>query len=235
MNMVPVNLYVDRMSDSKPVNVATLSENIKEHKNVYVNGANQMGLSAALQNELFQKLNDGDVDYVTIPSHLDAMVGLHHRTGKTYVLNNVVLPKDPHHSNLSMVNGWSVILSNGDTVYIPQECSNLSLLHGKRTIAAKPAFHNVVYTYPHTVATPAPISTPVPVIMQEPSSTPAPYIPAPSVPSSPNYTGYAAAGGVVGIITTIVHNSTGGNGSTAPSWTPPLCRLGSNEWGVCTK
>jgi hypothetical protein len=128
---VPVNLYVDRMSPVEPVRVADVYAVTQDRASSYTEAAAKIGLTRQEYAQFRQALGEGGAVFVRLPRHIDAMAGVHRRSGHVYALKNVVVP--------SGTMGWEVNLADGTTVIVPQICGNLSMNHG-RAIAhhAKP-------------------------------------------------------------------------------------------------
>ncbi len=225
---VPVNLYVDRMSPVQPVRVADVYSVTQNRASSYTEAAAKIGLTTNEYAEFRQALTEGGAVYVRLPRYIDAMAGVHRRSGRVYALHNVVVP--------SGTMGWQVNLADGTTVLIPRVCGNLSMNHA-RAIAHRPA----VIKQPKIVRAahynnPKPIviaATPVTFEAPPVVAAASPVVAAPVIPVT-----HASTLPFLGLLFPIIaglHNGGGGGGSTPPSAPPPApsCTYGSNTMGVC--
>ncbi len=232
MNATPVNLYVDRFMTNSPNTAEEVWNATKEHSKIYAEGARKVGLSGSEYAEFQQALLDGKALYVRLPTHIDAMAGLHH--GRPYAIKSVTVPEKTL--------GWKVALSDGTLVYVPQVCGNLSLVHGAK-IAQHPKKPTRVANVPRQTVTQG--SSYTPVTFQPPETPPATSGP---VYSQPVYTPPVIAytqpvvsapevshGSFLPFLVPIVAFVGGAVGSVAspPSTIVPPCSEGSNLLGVC--
>ena len=204
----------------------------REHSKIFSESARQVGLTGSEYSEFQQALLDGKAIYVRLPSHVDAMAGLHR--GHPYAVKSVTVPANTL--------GWKVALSDGTLVYVPQICGNISVVHAP-AIAYKPKPKpkhpggpppQVVTqgsTNPYTPYTPVTFQPPVD------TSTTA-YTPtAPSAPvyTEPVYTAPVVHSSVLPWLVPIVAfvGGTVGSVSSPPTTTVPPCSQGSNLLGIC--
>jgi hypothetical protein len=238
---VPVNLYVDRMSPVQPVRVADVYSVTHDRSSAYTEAAGKIGLTTREYAEFRQALTEGGAMYVMLPRHIDAMAGVHRRSGQVYALRNVVVP--------SGTMGWQVNLADGTTVLIPRVCGNLSMNHS-RAIAHRPAAVVAQRKQPkavRAVSYVAPKPKPAEVAVATPVTFEAPVAVAPvSAPvAAVAAVGHASAFPFLGLLAPIAASLSGGGGgggSHSPTFTPaapppaaPPCSLGSNTMGVCAR
>jgi hypothetical protein len=233
---VPVNLYVDRMSPVQPVRVADVYSVTHDRASAYSEAAAKIGLTSREYAEFRQSLTDGGAIYVVLPRHIDAMAGIHRRTGQVYALRNVVVP--------SGTMGWQVNLADGTTVLIPRVCGNLSMNRG-RAIAHRPrvvaqrvqpkAVRGVAYVAPK----PAVVAAVTPVTFEAPAVAAPVSAPIAAVAAVASH---ASALPFFGLLAPIAASLGGGGGShgggtsftpVAPPIAPP-CSAGSNVMGICS-
>ncbi len=231
MNSAPVNLYVDRLMQNPPNTAEEVWNATREHSKTYSEAARKVGLTGSEYGEFQQALLDGNAVYIRLPSHVDAMAGLHH--GHPYAIKSVTVPANTL--------GWKVALADGTTVYIPQICGNISVVHG-RAIAHHPQKHDKkIAGGPRQIVTQGSTYTPnTPVTFQPPAeASTITYAPAPSTPvyEAPVYVAPVAASGgsVLPFLVPIVAfvGGTIGAVSSPPTTVVPPCSLGSNALGVC--
>ena len=169
-------------------------------------------------------LLDGHATYVTLPRRLDAMAGNRH--GTVYVVRNAHLTTSVH--------GWRVALADGNVVYVPQACGNLSILHPPIVAHAPvPVGRPIVYGHrAPVIATTAvvPPETPVAVLPPQPEApgaiAGAPVAPVAAGVRGPSPLLFLIPAALAGIVAGVTHNST-------PSAAPP-CSAGSNATGACS-
>jgi hypothetical protein len=220
-----VNMYVDHMMDRPPASAEEVWNATKEHSQLFSDAAKRIGLTPSEYREFRNSLLDGKAVYVRLPRRVDAMSG--DRRGYVYAVHNAVMTQP--------VMGWRVQLADGNAVYVPQACGNISLLR-HAAIAAVPrtvAYHKVPPVYTQAVAS---VPKETPVIMTPPEEV-APAVVTPptvaaAVPAAAhgNFPYFAFIPLVLGGIVAAVSHP--GN-STPPA--PPPCNLGSNTSGVCSK
>jgi hypothetical protein len=231
--MIPVNLYVDRMNPVSPVRVADVYAITQNRSAEYREAAAKIGLTVSEYTEFRQQLADGNVDYVVLPRHIDAMAGVHRRNGQVYALRNVLVPSGEM--------GWRIGLTDGTVVYVPRACANLSLNHGgaiahkPRAVAARPAApHRKVAAAPVPEA-PADVVTPVsfapapaaPVAAPVSAAAPTASVALPVAAATAGGLGAAYFAPIVPFIVGLTHNAV----TSVP--VAPSCSLGSNTLGVC--
>lgn len=228
-----VNMYVDHLMATPPASAEEVWNETKVHAKLFSDAAQRIGLSASEYDEFRGKLLDGKAVYVRLPRRFDAMSGA--RRGSVYAVRNAT-------TNASIM-GWRVPLADGNVVYVPQVCGNISLLRPVRTIAKLPvktkvpvrmvAGRKIVPAFHPAVAV-VPPETPVIVTPAEtPDRVEIPVVP----PTVAQVVPAAASGGggflffipaaIGGIIAAITHSNT-------PQSPPPPCINGSNSTGVCT-
>lgn len=222
-----VNMYVDHLMATPPASAEEVWNATKVHSKLFSDAARRIGLSGSEYDEFRGKLLDGKAVYVRLPRRVDAMSGA--RRGSVYAVRNAVMN--------APVMGWQVSLADGNIVYVPQVCGNISLLRPVRTVAKLPvkrvAGRKVVPAFHPAVAV-VPPETPVIVT---PTETPDRVEIPPVPPTVAQVVPAAASGGggflffipalIGGAIATITHTNT-------PQSPPPPCINGSNSTGVCT-
>jgi hypothetical protein len=155
-----------------------LQRDVQQQQALFEEAGMQLGLTPAQFIAFEQRIENGQVAYVTIPRHLDAMSW---RTGnRVHVLRDVVIP--------AHTMGWEIDLAEGNQIlglFIPNKCGNLSLLrrpavHIARVMTPRvqptPFVLAAQYTPPPTqppTAAPAPAPTPLPYAAASMSSQPA--------------------------------------------------------------
>lgn len=222
---VPVNLYVDRMSPVEPVRIADVYAVTQDRASAYTEAAAKIGLTRREYSEFRQALTEGGAIFVRLPRHIDAMAGVHRRSGHVYALKNVVVP--------SGTMGWEVNLADGTTVIVPQICGNLSMNH-PRAIAhhAKPkvvAMRQPKAVRAATYVAPQPaVVAATPVSFDAPQTVAPAGLPVAAVPTA----GRQSLLPFLGLLAPIVASHLGGGGSTAPV-DVPSCSGGSNLVGAC--
>jgi hypothetical protein len=112
-----INLAVDRLSPIVPERAADIRAAIIAQPRVYTAAASRIGLTPREFREFRRALDDGNVTFVRLPRHIDAMSGSHH--GRVYALHDVIVPAGTR--------GWRVALTDGADVFVPEQCGNLSM------------------------------------------------------------------------------------------------------------
>jgi len=149
-----------------------LREDIRKEARLFELAGAKLGLTPAQYAQALSRINAGQLSYVTIPRHLDAMSWA--SAGHVYVLHDVVIPANTR--------GWETDLTTSGqliALFIPARCGNLSIVR-------KPLMH-VAQAAPAVVA-PSPVVAPTPVpstpstsqmpavvLPQAAPATPAPY------------------------------------------------------------
>jgi hypothetical protein len=235
MSATPVNLYVDRFMQNSPNTAEELWNATKEHSKIFADGARKVGLTGAEYSEFQEALLDGKAIYVRLPTHMDAMAGLHH--GHAYAVKSVTVPANTL--------GWKVALSDGTLVYVPQICGNLSVVHGvgiahhpgqpPKKVAGgggtpPPQVVTQGSNYGPPPGTPVTFDTPPPAVSYNPVYTP-------STPeyTAPVYVPPVTHSSILPFLIPIVAfvGGTVGSVSSPPTTIVPGCSQGSNLLGVC--
>jgi hypothetical protein len=216
--MITVNLYADRMLQNQPTSADQIYYATREHSKLYSDAAQKLGLTRSEYDEFRKDLLNGKVTYVRIPAHLDGMAGQHH--GNAYVLKNVNV--------IQRSMGWKVALSDGNKVYVPELCGNLSFLHGQAPVVAHHAapHHQKVVAASH-------VAPPIQVSIAPPPAEPVPQVADEHVAYVPAVVPAAAVGShalLFAPLLGLLLIGPGGNGVG-----PPPCSQGSNAFGVCQK
>jgi hypothetical protein len=218
-----VNLYVDHMMSTPPASAEEVWNETREHAKLFSDAANRIGLTPAEYREFRLALLDGRVRYVTLPRRLDAMSGNRH--GSVYAVKNAYMT--------STIQGWRVALADGNVVYVPKVCGNISLLrHAAIAQHVVRPPKPVAYVHHHkprfVPAIGSANATPVtPVAVAPPAAVAVAPVAAAAVPA-------AAAHGVSPFLF-FIPAIIGGIIGSQPHHTPPPCNHGSNSMGVCTK
>jgi len=171
----------------------------------------QIGISHAQYVRFRDAVAVGDVRWVTIPRHLDAMSWA--SAGNVRVIHDVMIPAN--------TNGWEVDIPEGDHVvalYVPAICGNLSLLRKPAVHVAnyRPAPKPVVAAQPPPPAPEAPpVTAPAPEVAEAAVPAPAPVIAAPP-PSRPKL-------GWLPLLIPFLLGGGGGSGGSTPSQGPMPC------------
>ncbi len=227
-----VNLYVDHMMSAPPTSSDDILAATRDHSTLFAAAAGRIGLTPAEYREFRNSLLDGNVMFVRLPHRVDAMSAAHR--GNVYAVKNAVVTQN--------VMSWRVALSDGNVVYVPQICGNLSLVRHAAVAAAPPkpravaAVHHARFVpalgtyFPAAAAPVAAVPAAVPVAPVIVAAAPAavaaaPVVaPAASANVSPFFFGIPAVIG--GILAGVTHHDT-----TAA----PPCSQGSNLTNACQK
>jgi hypothetical protein len=239
MPATPVNLYVDRLMPNAPNTAEEVWNATQEHPKIFAQAASRVGLTGAEYGEFQQALLDGKAIYIRLPTHLDAMSGIHH--GRPYAIKSVAIPEKTL--------GWKVALEDGTVVYIPQVCGNLSIVHG--TAVAHTKKPTQVAQRPRVVTQGSSTTPSTPVTFQPPADASTAYAPSTGPVSSapvysqpvysqpvyspPAYVPPVSHGSVLPFLVPIIAfvGSTVGAVSSPPTTIVPPCSGGSNILGVC--
>jgi putative component of toxin-antitoxin plasmid stabilization module len=216
-----VNLYVDHLMANSPTSAEEVWNATREHPKLFSDAADRIGLTPAEYREFRNNLLDGKAVYVKLPRRLDAMSGARH--GSVYAVKNAMMNKT--------IMGWRVDLADGNVVYVPQICGNISLLRHAAIAHVQRKRHPYVAHARHVPYTPAIAHVPeTPVVVTPPEEVPAETaptvaqaIPAAATHGSPFFFFIPAA--VAGLVAGLSHGST-------PA---PPCNHGSNASNVCQK
>jgi len=236
-----VNLYVDHMMSTSPASSEQVYTATQEHPKQFSDAASRIGMTAAEYREFRQSLLNGKVTYVRLPHRLDAMSG--DRSGSVYAVKNAVMT--------SPGMGWRVALGDGNVVYVPQICGNISFLrNGALAHRPTPGIVPVVaaaHTHRHRAGAPftpavgpAPVAADTPVSLVPPEqAVPAAEAPATVAQVSPVAGAAAAHGPFAGIFAlpfvlagAVVGASHHGTPATPAAVVPP-CTAGSNALNAC--
>ena len=130
-----VNMYVDHLMSPPPASAEEIWNATRVHSKLFSDAAARIGLTPAEYKEFRSNLLDGKAVYVKLPRRFDAMSG--DRRGSVYAVKNAVMNQS--------VMGWQVALSDGNVVYIPQVCGNISLLKHAAVAVVPKRPRRVVY------------------------------------------------------------------------------------------
>ncbi|GAC1306456.1 MAG: hypothetical protein NVS2B3_05990 [Vulcanimicrobiaceae bacterium] len=145
------NLYVDHLMSTPPVSTQEVWNQTQAHAKLFSDAASRIGLTPEEYSEFRAALLDGKALYVRLPKRFDAMSG--NRRGSVYAVKNAVLKQN--------VRGWRIDLADGNTVYVPQLCGNISLLKRHHVdVAALPKAIAPVARTPHAKFHPAVATVP---------------------------------------------------------------------------
>jgi hypothetical protein len=216
-----VNLYVDHLMSTSPSSAEEVWNATREHPKLFAAAADRIGLTPAEYKEFRTQLLDGKAVYVQLPRRLDAMSGSHH--GSVYAVKNAYMNKS--------IMGWRVALADGNVVYVPQICGNISLLRHAAVAAVPHKRKYVAHTYYHPTYTPTVATQPVEVTPPATAPLETPATVAQAVPAAAS----SHPGGLLWLIPAAVGGaiagfSHGGGGSTVPP-----CSQGSNAAFACQK
>ncbi len=222
-----VNLYVDHMLATPPNSSEEVWSATRQHAKLYADAAARIGLTPSEYRQFRDALLDGKAKYVTLPRRLDAMAGS--RRGSIYVVKNAYLT--------SSVHGWRVALADGNVVFVPQACGNLSLLRPP-ALAHVPVVHPVAYAAPKRKRKFVPVVAAAEVVPPTPVTVAPPQPEAPAaVVAAPVGAGAPAASRGASPLLFLIPAALGGiiAGAThsSPHSVPP-CTSGSNAAGACT-
>jgi hypothetical protein len=213
---VPVNLYVDHLTNSTLVSSEDLYAQLQSQPKLFADAARAIGLTPREFAEFRNDLLDGQADYITLPHHIDAMSGAHR--GHAYAVRNALVPDG--------VKGWVVMLSDGAKVYVPRICGNLSLV--REPIVASHLSIPAKKVAAATLPAPLPVT---PVILTPPEPADVALMPQATVlgpaPRTPQVPGGLYALPFLGFL--FDHASSGSPHNDII----PLCTAGSNSTGIC--
>ena len=146
-----------------------LQSDVASNERLFAEAGTHLGLSSQEYAQVRERIARGDLTYVVIPTHLDAMSWS--SRGKVHVVRDVVIPAHTY--------GWETDLRESDqtvAVFIPNKCGNLSVIRKRLPIvAAAPIRHHMVLAsapaapmIPVSDAAPAPAPTPMPQVAAAP-------------------------------------------------------------------
>ena len=219
-----VNMYVDHLMTTPPASAEEVWNATRVHAKLFSDAAARIGLTPSEYKEFRANLLDGKAVFVKLPRRVDAMSGDRH--GSVYAVKNAVMNQQ--------VMGWQVALSDGNVVYVPQICGNISLLK-HAAIAHVPVRHLVlaVHRVPKATYVPSIATTPeTPVVVTPPvtpEAAPPAAVAAQVIPAATTHGGafpFYIPVALGGIVAGLVH------GNTTPV---PPCRNGSNALNVCSR
>jgi hypothetical protein len=215
-----VNLYVDHLMATSPASAEEVWNATREHSKLFSEAAERIGLTPREYQEFRTRLLDGKAVYVVLPRRLDAMSGSRH--GSVYAVKNAYM-------NQSIM-GWRVQLADGNLVYVPQICGNISLLHHTAVAAVTHKRKYVAHTYYHQPTFTPTIAT-QPVDVTPPEQFEAPATVAQAVPAA----AVSHPSGFLWAIPAVIGGAIAGfsHGGSTPS--VPPCSLGSNSSFACQK
>jgi putative component of toxin-antitoxin plasmid stabilization module len=216
-----VNLYVDHLMPTPPASAEEVWNATREHPKLFSDAADRIGLTPDEYREFRSNLLDGKAVYVKLPRRLDAMSGARH--GSVYAVKNAVMNQP--------IMGWRVGLADGNVVYVPQICGNISLLKHAAIARVQRKRHPYVAHARHVPYTPAIAHVPeTPVVVTPPEEVPAEAAPtvAQAIPAAVAHGtpfGFFIPAAVAGLFAGLSHGST----------PPAPCSHGSNAANVCQK
>lgn len=217
-----VNMYVDHLMPQSPDSAEEVWNATREHPKMFSDAANRIGLTPTEYREFRTRLLDGKATYVQLPRRVDAMSG--ERRGSVYAVRNAVMTKP--------VMGWRVALADGNVVYVPQVCGNISLLRHAAVASVPHKKRYVAHTFYHSPAyTPAVAEQPVdmtPPVVEAPAPTVAQAAPAVAA-AHPAAAFFFIPAAIAGAVAGFSHHG----GDTTP--TVPPCSAGSNAQFACSK
>jgi hypothetical protein len=219
------NLYVDHMLSSPATSSDDVLAATRDHSKLFADAAARIGLTPAEYREFKLDLLDGKAMYVRLPRRVDAMAG--NRRGSVYAVHNAVMSE--------RVMGWRVALSDGNVVYVPQICGNISVVRHvgiaavpkPKVIAHKPVFVPAIGTVAET-----------PVIVTPPAAVPlaAPPVAVAALPAAavapaaehPPFFLFGIPAIIGGIVAGVSHPG-------GPTPVVPPCTQGSNLQNACQR
>lgn len=148
---------------------AKLQSDVARDQTLFRAAGSGLGLTPAESGQFFSRISAGQLTYVTLPRHLDAMSWA--SGGHVYVERNVIIP--------ASTRGWEIDLAERDQIvalFVPARCGNLSVLRRPRKhIASIPVRTRVA---PHRVPdlslalpAPSPLDAPSPAAEPTPAIT----------------------------------------------------------------
>jgi hypothetical protein len=226
-----VNMYVDHLMSPSPASAEEVWNATRVHSKLFSDAAQRIGLTPSEYKEFRNNLLAGKAIYLTLPRRVDAMSGA--RGGSVYAVKNAVMTKP--------IMGWRVALADGNVVYVPQICGNISLLRhaaiaqAPLRLASSPSRpgHQVTLNKhkPARYVKADTIEPETPVVMT-PDAPAAPATVAQAIPSAEESKGaspfaFLLPAALGGLLAGTVHG--------APSTSTPVCSLGSNSDFACKK
>jgi len=223
------NLYVDHLMTTPPVSSQEIWNATQAHGKLFTDAAARIGLTPDEYREFRAALLDGRAMYVRLPKRFDAMSG--NRRGSVYAVHNAVLTQS--------VRGWRINLADGNIVYVPQLCGNISLLRRHADVAAAPravapAYHAPKSKFKRAVALVpkenAVIAAPPAPDVSVPLGAPAAPVAATVIPAVAGPAGGGFFFLIPALLGGIIAGSGGGGGSSAgpAPCVPPIKSLSLN-------
>ncbi len=215
-----VNMYVDHLMATSPTSANDVWAATRQHPKLFADAAARIGMTPREYAEFRQALLSGKAVFVTLPRRVDAMSGSRH--GSVYAVRNAVMTTPQK--------GWRVDLADGNAVYVPQICANISFLRNGAQVAQVRHVpkRKIGRRYVQSAAIVPKMTTPVSlepvapdVVTPETPATVAQAVPA-AGHSFPLFALFPALGGIIAGVT---HGS--------PSNNVPGCSQGSNSQGAC--
>jgi hypothetical protein len=213
-----VNMHVDHLVATSPTSANEVWTDTQQHPKLFSDAAARIGMTPKEYKEFRSALLSGKAVYVQLPRRVDAMSGQRH--GSVYAVQNAVMTRPEM--------GWRVDLADGNAVYVPRVCANLSFLHNGAQVA------HVRHVPPHKKSRKYVLSA-----AHVPKEQPIDFGDVPPVPEAPATVANAVPIGghtfpflaflPLGVIPAFFHNTP----NTTP--TAPPCTNGSNAIGVCSK
>ena len=111
--------------------VSDLQERVTERRAMFETASEDLGLTSAETDQLEQRIASGQVRWVRVPRHLDAMTWAW--DGSVYMYRDVEIPGGEY--------GWEIDLrvgSNIHALFIPAACGNLSLVERSVQVSYAP-------------------------------------------------------------------------------------------------
>lgn len=188
-----------------------MQEAVREHYSLIGRAAVELGVSTSQYEQFRLAIASGQVRWVELPRHLEAMSWS--SGSRIHTIRDVMIPRRTH--------GWEVDVPDGGRVlalYMPAACGNLSIAHRPlRRVAARPSSAGVVAAEPAS-----PAEEPAPQVV-EAATVPPPVIdlPPPVKAKSPSPFAFLIPllfGGAVG-----VGLSSGGSAGSSIPGSPALC------------
>lgn len=146
-----------------------LKGDVSRQRRLFETAGTKLGLSSDEYAKFSARIAAGNLAYVTIPRHLDAMSWS--SGGNVYVLHDVIIPRN--------TKGWEVDLQENDRIvalFVPARCGNLSVVRRPRPHIAQAPVVKAVASVPSPGPTAAPVAeAPAFVAPQAAQPTPPPY------------------------------------------------------------
>ena len=213
-----VNMHVDHLMATSPTSANDVWSATQQHPKLFSDAAARVGMTPKEYKEFRSSLLAGKAVYVQLPRRVDAMSGARH--GSVYAVRNAVMTTPQM--------GWRVDLADGNAVYVPRICANISFLHNGAQVAHVRHVPSRKTGHPYVLSS-----------ANVPKETPVTFDDVPPVPEAPATVANAVpipghsfpflAFLPLGLIPAFIHNT-----PNTPATAPP-CSNGSNAIGVCSK